>query len=156
MTLWLPENEHVDEFIFANMMRTDPRVGEFTKQLKQLDERLDLVYAKPNAKFVSKGDRWYIIRRGDNGIGGMWICEDENGDFTFPNESHLNALKALDVQRHGDVNDRLAKEREKKKNQAELDKVARKELFRSELEDRVAHNHDARIAVPKALTDDQG
>jgi len=156
VTLWLPENEHVDEFIFSQMMKSDPRVDEYVRLLKQVDERLDLVYAKPDAHFVSKGDRWYIIRRGDTGIGGMWVCEDEAGEYTFPHEGHLNALRSLDVQKHGDVTARLADERRKKQEAADLHKLATKELFRSELNDRIAHTHDARIAVPKALPDDQG
>lgn len=155
MTLWLPENEHSEDFLFAKTIRGDARITEFRTLLHDLDPQLDLVYAKPGATFVAKDDRWYIIRRTDTGIGGMWVCEDESGEFTFPNEGHLNALRALDVQRSGDVNLRLAVEREKKAQAAQKAKNARSEDFRAELEDRVAHVHDARIHVAKGFTDDK-
>ena len=154
MTLWLPENEDHDDFLFARTIKGDPRITEFRARLNDLDPQLDLVYAKPGATFVAKDDRWYIIRRTDTGIGGMWVCEDENGEFTFPNEAHLNALRALDVQRHGDVALRLAIEREKKEQAEQREKDLRSEAFRSELGERISSVYDSTISVPKAVTDD--
>lgn len=151
MPLWLPENEKHDSFLFPHQLRGDKRVAELRQQLHGIDPQLDVVYAKPGAETVAKDDRWYIIRRTDTGIGGMWLCEDENGEHAFPNHKHLEQLRAMDVNRNGDVNATLAKERKRAEEQAQKTKAAKREAFREGLTERVAHNHDARIAVSKDL-----
>jgi hypothetical protein len=154
MPLWLPENEGHDSFLFPHQLRGDTRVAELRQKLHGIDPQLDVVYAKPGAKMVAKDDRWYIIRRTDTGIGGMWMCEDENGEHVFPNDHHIAQLRALDVQKHGDINNVIANERERAANEAKKAREAKSESFRTELKDRVDHLHDARISVPKDLTDE--
>ena len=155
MPLWLPENENHDSFLFPHQLRGDTRVAALRQQLHGIDPQLDVVYAKPGATMVAKDDRWYIIRRTDAGIGGMWLCEDENGEHTFPNEQHLRQLQALDVNRTGDVNAVIAKERQKAADAVEKAKADKREAFREGLTERVAHNHDARISVPKDLDNNE-
>lgn len=148
--LWLPENETAEDLAFDDAIEHLAAAMEFRRTLKLIDERLDLCWAKPGATSVAVPERWYIFRRSDSGIGGMWMISNADGSYSDPDERHIAALMNQDAARHPDVWRRLEMGRRKAKEQAEKDKAETSRQFQSELLDRLDHLNNARIFVKEA------
>lgn len=119
---------------------------DFRRALKQIDSRLDLIYAKEGAKAL-KGNRWYIIRRNDNLPPQLWEIEDENGEYCEPDERHMRRFLEGDTARHPDLYRKFEQARVDRKLRAEKAIEDKSEEFRSKLGERLNHVFDGRIAV---------
>jgi hypothetical protein len=148
--LWLPENEHAEDLVVDRAWERLGAAREFRAALKAIDERLDLVWAPEGSTSVPKDNRWYIIRRGDSGIGGMWMCEDEHGEYCEPNERHLDALCQMDPSKTGNAHRRIADGRAARKAAREAHRADKSAEFRESLLDRLDHIYDARVFVSAA------
>jgi hypothetical protein len=145
--LWLPENEDAEDLAHGDALGHIVKAQEFRAQLKAIDARLDLVWAKPGSQSVPQDERWYIIRRGDAGLGGIWMVANPDGSYCDPDERHLEALMARDGNRHPDVWRRVRAARMERKLMREKRREEQREQFRETLLDRLDHLYDARIAV---------
>lgn len=149
--LWLPENEHSEDLAVGRALDHLDKAVEFRRALKALDERLDVVWAKKGARMVPQDERWYIIRRSDSGIGGMWCICAPDGGYADPGPEHIAALERQNPERTGNVAKRVRDGRAQREAMRAREKQERSERFQEGLLDRLDHIHDGRISVPRAI-----
>lgn len=141
----------------------DSGVGElevalsFRRQLKALDERLTVFWAKPGSPLAAADGtgRWYIVRVHPNPeLTNYWVVEDEQGNYCVPQQRHIDRLQQMDTwtgrRRYSDFE--LARSAKKRKKEAELAELRRE--LREKLEERLAHINDTRVSVPRAISAD--
>lgn len=152
LNLWVPGETSADEYdeLGAGEARM-AHCEEFCRYLKQIDSRLDLVFAKAHATWTPHPGRWHIIRRNEGAPWSFWAVLAEDGEsYSEPYERHLQALKARDSA----ANPRLWEEHRKAVARERLDRQLRADerhaQFREGLSDRLDHLFDARIATDGA------
>ena len=127
---------------------------DFRRWLKSLDARFDLIYVKAGAKHWPKDNRWYIVRRSDDGSpANYWVVEDENDGYCEPDERHATRLREMDAAAHPRLWDEIQKRKAKKKLDAELRHEATREEFRSKLGERLDSIFGSSIAVTGKMKD---
>lgn len=128
--------------------------------LKEYDDLLDLVYARPEAKPPLQGGFWHIVRRNENGSTSFWVVQNPDGSFTEPDMRHVEMMQRIDGWRDPGGGLREVRTARERKRRAEIEATNRKhEEFRERLLERLesALDKDSRIWVPSrykdALTD---
>jgi hypothetical protein len=121
----------------------------FRRELKKIDPLLDVIYAKPNAQYLPKGNRFYIIRRNPLCPPTFWLVEDEYENYCEPDYRHLQKMKQMDSARSNDVAEGIRREAERKQEEKARKKAERSERFRELALERLSHALDKRIAVPR-------
>lgn len=141
-----------DNFLDHTEQWTTERVDEtaramaFRNLLRQMDSRLDLIYVKEGATIL-EGGFYYIVRHNDIGIKSHWQVHDGSGKPCVPDSRHLEMMKRNDLT-NVDVVKELEDARARKEAQKQKKKEARSEKFRELLLEKIAHIHDAQVAVP--------
>jgi hypothetical protein len=120
--------------------------GLFRHSLKQLDTRLDLVWAKPGAEALD-GGFWYIVRRNDDAPASYWKIQTEQGEYADPGPEHLEWLKSIDSHRHPGVYHDHRKRQDERVRQGKKRMEELHREFREKLEERVAQLYGTSIAV---------
>lgn len=127
---------------------------DFRRWLKEVDSRFDLVYVKVGAKSWPKDNRWYIVRRNDNGLpANIWVVEDEQGDYCEPNERHAARLREMDAAAHPRLWDDIQKRRAKKALDVELRHEATRDEFRTKLGERLDSIFGSSVAITEKMKD---
>ena len=124
----------------------------FREWLKEIDPRLDIVWAKAGSKNI-RGERWYIIRRNDNAPISWWMVNDGTPDegYADPGPEHIERLRQMDSAARPGAWHEYRKRCEERERQG---KRKREEIFarmREALEERLAHEYDTSISVSKGL-----
>lgn len=154
LNLWLPE-EVAEEYTPAAQGDADVQKAlEFRGLLKQVDDRLDIIWVKPYAPSFPIGGRWYIIRQGTLGAAwSFWIIQSPSGEYAAPEESDLDELRERDAAAHPDVWRRMLKARADEERRREKAKDELHREFREKLDERIRHNHDTQVAVTEEFKD---
>lgn len=126
---------------------------DFRRFLKQIDERLDLIFVKKGAKAFPKGERWYIVRHNEGAPPSYWLIEDENDQFCLPDHRHLARLQEYDTAAHRDVWRKFTQRRLDKQLRHDKKMDAKSEEFRTKLGERLGFEFDAQIAVTSGMKD---
>lgn len=128
----------------------DARIAyELNTLLRIIDDRLRCFWVRVNATSFEHPGRWHIGRFHSNPeFNTYWVICNEDGSYCEPQERHLQRLLQYDTHarnRYADIEKARTTRKAEKRKQME-DTRAR---FRDELQDRLDHLYDARIAVPK-------
>jgi hypothetical protein len=135
MDLWLPEGERADrveqhEALVRQMLIDHNRLEAWNQELKQIDERLELVRAHDTAKAPGlKPGYYHVLRHNPGGPPSLIAVEGPKGEFREPDSSLFERLKSWDC-----WDDRVLRDREERQRKLE---VARERQQRREHEDRL-------------------
>jgi hypothetical protein len=153
------ESIHLPEFLIPN------RVGEeldyeaagdlahcrlFLVWLKDLDSRLDLLFAKPGAKVLDEG-YWYIYRKNEGFPPSFWkVCNDD-GSYCVPDERHIKRLQQIDSASHPDLWRQYEKRKADARRAGEKTSEEQHREFREKLEERLKSLYGTSIAVTPSM-----
>ena len=106
----------------------------FTAQLKQLDERLELVFINEQAKAPGLlPGRWHVRRRNPElGFDSYIPIAGPNGEYVEPHSGVIEELRQRDLWREN-VSTKLIRERMAREARAEADKALRDEQTRDHI-----------------------
>lgn len=123
----------------------------FRARLKQIDERLDLIWVKRGATSFPVPGRWYIVRKGEHArANAFWVVQDEHGRYCDPTDQHLERLRAMDSYAHPDVWRRLERSRRADEAAARKRREETRREFREKLLERLDFNHRVQVLVDSA------
>ena len=124
---------------------------EWRKLLKEVDPRLDLIYAKPNAVAFPIPDRWYIIRRNEAAPVAFWVVQDENGTYCPFSQAHFDRFRQGDTATNPDLWKKMAGAAMARKERAQRAMDEKRAEFRERLLERLDHNHETTVAITPAM-----
>lgn len=143
--LWLPSSRELQarvaqqEALLKQMLSDHSRMEEWNRELKQIDERLELVRAQPNAQAPGlKPGFWHVLRHVPGGPPFLMPVEDEDGNFKEPDSSLFNRLKEWDC-----WDDRVMRDREKRQRKLEEAADKRKRTERREMAEEIIDRYKA-------------
>jgi hypothetical protein len=125
---------------------------EWNKELKKIDERLELVWAPEGVDLpgLTPG-RYHVIRQNPGGLPGVFVHEGDDGEFREPDSGLFQRLKSSDL-----WNDRVQRDRKKREKELERAAEKRKEQERAdrmeEVLDRYRHKYVTKIAVDRNIS----
>ncbi len=123
----------------------------FLAELKLIDSRLELIWARPNAESLD-GGFWYIVRRNEHAPDTYWQVNDGEGVYADPEWRHLERLKAADASAHPRIYEDYRRRCDADRAAGEKSRQERHAEFRERLMERLAHVFDTQIAVSKDIT----
>lgn len=124
----------------------------FLVGLKEIDPRLDLVYAKPNSTLL-QGGYWYIVRRNDDAPPAFWVVQNDDGSPCAPDERHLQRMHEMDTARNGGY-EAFNRGRDEAKKKAERERVETHREFREKLDEKLAHLYGSKsVYLPDHIVD---
>lgn len=137
MKLWTPLQTE-DQKRDAQIDRSIYLAKEFNRQLRDLDDRLELVFVKPTADDpVLVPGRWHIRHVDPDGIVTYMVIAGPQGEYLEPHSGVLDELRARSL--FTDQGIRAAKERVERKNRERQREAERQaEDRKAELAERVA------------------
>ena len=143
MTLYIP-GAHGMEYD-EDAARTYAHAQMFLGELKAIDSRLELVWAKPNAESLD-GGFWYIVRHNEH-ADTYWQINDGAGEYSDPEWRHLERFKAANrrAPRHLP---QLPGARDARIAQGEQSRAELHREFREKLDARLKHLYEVQIHVP--------
>lgn len=153
--LFLPEEVAEQYAVKQEAERHWDQAQVFARQLKAIDERLDIIYVKANATDFPVPNRWYIVRHGgEHGRAStFWVIQTKDGKYCPPTQQHLEALQARDSYAHPDVWRRMERTRREEQRAKQKRREDRREEFRGRLEERLTFNNRVQIPVTDADKD---
>lgn len=149
MTLFIPGT--------AGMEYDEESVGSiasaraFLRELKAIDSRLELIWARPNAESLD-GGFWYIVRRNEHAPDTYWQINDGDGVYADPEWRHIERLKAADAAAHPRIYEDYRRRCDADRAAGEKTREELHREFRERLLERLGHVYDTQIAVPKDIT----
>lgn len=151
--LWLPGEEiSSEEYALAEAAQDFEMVARFRASLKEIDERLDVVWAKPGAQGFPKPGYWYIVRLNDAPFPPtLWCVEDAEGGYAIPSEADLEALKLADTYTKRDAYTELVERREREQRRRDKRDADRRDEREGQISEIVSHHLDTRISVPRDI-----
>lgn len=145
--LFLPEEVAEQYAVRGEAERHWEQAEAFAKQLKAIDERLDIIYVKAGATDFPVPNRWYIVRHGEHArASAFWVIQTPDGKYSPPTQQHLEALQARDSHAHPDVWRRMERTRREEERAKQKKREDQREEFRGRLEERLTFNN--RVQVP--------
>jgi hypothetical protein len=150
--LYLPEEVQEQVAVRKEADRHWEQAEAFVRELKAIDERLDLIWVKQGATDFPVPGRWYIVRHGEHArASAFWVIQNEKGGYSPPTQQHLDRLRAMDSHAHPDVYRRMERTRREEERARAKQKADRSEEFRGRLEERLTFNN--RVQIPVSATD---
>lgn len=145
-SVWIPEADS-DE-LDVDAARGIGHAALFRLDLKAIDDRLDIVWARPGAEAL-EGGYWYIVRRNPRPMHDTYwkVCTPDGG-YADPGIEHLEALRARDQHRHGSMYAAHRRREEERERQGKKRLAETSREFREKLEERLDH-----LFTPKAFID---
>ena len=145
MTLYIP-GTHGMEYD-EDAARTYAHAQMFLGELKAIDSRLELVWAKPNAESLD-GGFWYIVRHNEHAPDTYWQINDGAGEYSDPEWRHLERFKAADTAAHPDIYRNYRARENARIAQGEQSRAELHREFREKLDARLKHLYEVQIHVP--------
>lgn len=121
--------------------------------LKEIDERLDVMWVRPGAQSLD-GGFWYFVRRNEGMAASYWkIYETRDGREVYcePQERHVLGLMQLDASKHPDAYRRYRKRQDEARKAREATAEERHREFRELLEERVRSLYEPSIFIPERI-----
>ena len=150
--LFVPEEVAEQYAVAKEADRHWDQAEVFARQLKAIDERLDIIWVKEGATDFPVAARWYIVRRGENSESScFWVIQAANGAYCPPTQQHLEALQARDSFAHPDVWRRMRRTRQEEQRAKARAKERAAEERRDRMLDRLTYK--TRVQIPVGADD---
>ena len=148
--LWLPHSVADEYEVSVTQGEAGvEKAAEFRARLKDVDERLDLIWVKVSAEGWEHPGRWHIVRQmTQHAAASYWAVLAEDGEgYSDPEERHFEALQERDSWAHPDAWRRYRMRRDAERREIASRQTERSREFREKLDERLASVFDGRIAV---------
>jgi hypothetical protein len=116
------------------------------KLLKEIDSRLDVIWAKEGSTSL-QGGRWYIVRNNDDAPPTYWCVQNPDGSYADIGPEHVERMKAIDAAAHPGLYKRFRDAETKRRLANKKTSEDKHREFREKLEERIASMMDASIFV---------
>ena len=121
------------------MVASHAQMTDWNRELKRIDERLELVRAHDGAKAPGlKPGYYHVLRHNPGGPPSLIAVEDEHGNFKEPDSSLFNKLREWDC-----WDDRVMRDREKRQRQFDEARDRRKKREREEMAEEIIDRYKA-------------
>ena len=125
----------------------------FRLMLKDYDNQLDLVFARPGAEFL-KGGYWHIVRRNPEPYpASFWEISEPDGSYCAPREEHFRRLQEMDAATNPTFYEDYRKRRAAAVAAGEKLEEEKHREFREKLLDRMNHLYRPQVHISGAMKD---